>query len=200
MRVIIMLLFCSLSSNVFADGVEAPFGLKWGQTQAELKSKKVRLTKCKPQGALTLCMTDNPIKKVSFGEIYHLVFDRKEGLVKVVLSSKSFDSDIYGIDGKKTYNKVKTSLNKKYGNGSNYEWSGRKLYKDRDEFYLCLKYEGCGAWASSWKINGGGTIFLELNGLSRTKGYLSISYESMTWTKVLNRIQNQNLAKDEDAL
>ncbi len=189
-----------LSLNVQAIEVTAPFGFKWGQSQEELKNKHVTLNNCSESNKITSCKTTNPIKGVSFGEEYILIMDEEKGLQKVILISKNITSDISGSDGKALYGKIKRSLIKKYNKPESLEHVGLELYKEYDEFYQCLKYEGCGGWFAYWKIKNGGNAILQLKGIKRGTGYIKLTYESKYWGGIVDSIKEREQASDEDAL
>lgn len=59
---------------------------------------------------------------------------------------------------------MKSKLTAKYGTPTNsYEYIGRKLWDEYDEFYQCLAYSGCGAWISLFESKAGESIALQLN-------------------------------------
>ena len=200
MKRLLPVIFLLSSANVFAKEITAPFGFQWGQSQKVLENKGVPLTDCSTKNKLTSCNTIKPIKGVSFGEQYRLILDDEKGLQKVILISKDITSDITGSDGKALYEKIKQSLTKKYGVPEAYESMGLKLYKEYDEFYQCLKYEGCGNWVAFWQIENGGNAIVKLKGLSRGKGYLTLTYESKEWSAIVDSLKARENASDDDAL
>lgn len=200
MKVLLSIIFLLSTTNVVASEVTAPFGLEWGQTPKELTDKKVILTDCTTSNKITSCKTTNPIKGVSFGEIYMLNFYDDKGLQKIKMLSTDITSDISGSTGKALYSKVKSSLNKKYNAPTSYETFGTKLYDEYDEFYQCLKYDGCGSWMSFWEVKNGGIILIQLKGLARGKGYLTLVYESKEWSGIIDSIKQAEKDSNADAL
>lgn len=188
------------SLNVSATSINAPFGFEWGQSKADIKSKGVVLKNCTEKNKIYACETTKPPKGVSFGESYNLYIDYEKGLQKVVLIGVDIKSDITGSDGKEQYSKIKSSLTKKYGEPTPYETIGQKLYKEYDEFYQCLKYDGCGQWFSVWSPDNDGAIVLQLKGLSRGKGYLTLVYESKEWAAIMDSFEDRKNTSDEGAL
>lgn len=189
-----------LANNAYAAEIMAPFGLQWGESKQALKKKGVVYEKCTTNLSLTICTTNKPLKSVSFGDIYQLIFDSKQGLQKVIMLSNDITDDITGSEGKALYSKVKSSLVKKYGESKDYEYNGLKLYDEYDEFYQCLAYSGCGSWLSLWEPSGGGTALVSLEGLGRGKGYLKLTYESKKWTTIVDERKSKENSKDDDAL
>ena len=192
--------FLSSIANVVAAEIMAPFGLEWGQTQKQLNNKNIDLTDCSTIKKVTSCTTTNPTKSVSFGELYLLFIDEEKGLQKIKMLGKDIVSDVSGLEGKALYSKVKKSLIKKYDKAKEYEYIGLTVYKEYDEFYQCLKYDGCGSWYAFWEGESGGTIGLQLKGLSRGKGYLSLTYESKEWGTIIDSLQQREDKSDNDAL
>ena len=116
------------------------------------------------------------------------------------MMSKNIDDDITGSKGKELYSKIKSSLTNKYGDSKNYEYTGRKIYDEYDEFYQCLKYSGCGNWMSFWEAKEGGIVALEIEGAARGKGYLRLSYESKNWSGIINERKQKTDMNDIDSL
>ena len=193
-----LIYFLSLSSaEPISSEVKAPFGLEWGVAKGELK---LSYTECEPaQGIFEVCKLEQVPKGVSMGSWYSLIYHKEDGLQKITMVSKDIDNDISGSEGKSMYNKIKKGLTKKYSKPESYEYIGRKLYKEYDEFYQCLKYEGCGAYASFWNPKGGGSISLQLKGLTRGLGFVTVVYESKKWTKIIDDLNKKKESSDEDA-
>lgn len=200
MKKIVFLLPLFVSGFSIAAEISAPFGFVWGQTKKDIESSGITLVECQEKTGITTCQTTNPSKGVSFGETYLLFIDREKGLQKVALLGKTIESDITGSEGKALYEKIKGGLSEKYGKPKSFEYSGRELYDEYDEFYQCLKYDGCGSWVSFWSPAEGGNSVLELNGLKRGSGFLRLAYESKEWSSIIKSIENRKLSEDTDAL
>lgn len=200
MKKIVFLLSLFMPMYSLAAEISAPFGFEWGKTKLDIESTGIKLTECQEKTGVTTCRTTIPPKGVSFGETYLLFIDRDKGLQKLILIGKTIKSDITGSEGKAIYEKIKSGLSEKYGKPESYEYSGRKLYDEYDEFYQCLKYDGCGSWFSFWSPAEGGSSSLELNGLQRGAGFLRLAYESKEWASIVNSIENRKLSEDNDAL
>jgi hypothetical protein len=114
--------------------------------------------------------------------------------------SKDITGDIYGTDGKEQYSDLKSKLTKKYDIPDSYEYVGRKLWDEPDEFYQCLAYPGCGTYASFFETKSGETVSIALKGLGRGKGYLKITYEGPSWSDAVDAYRNKESKSDEDAL
>ena len=186
--------------DVYAVETQAPFGLSWGQSKSELEGKGIVFSECEDDGMFDVCLTAKPVKPVSFGKIYLLLFDSENGLQQVGLFGKEITGDITGKEGKEVYSKIKSSLSKKYGQPESHEYFGLHLYSEYDEFYQCLRYDGCGEWKSFWKPDGGGKVVLGLRGISRGRGKLAMGYESKNFSGLADAHKKQKQAKDDDAL
>ncbi len=179
---------------------DAPFGLKWGASPQELKN--LNLKKESSDANTTIYSTVTPPKNISIASEYYLIFDNEIQLQKIIMISKNIDNDTYGINGKEVYEKIKLGLKSKYNEPtSSYEQTGLKLYKDNDEFYQCLKYDGCGNWISIFKDQQSGTsIVLELNGISRGTGFIKLTYESSHWGDVVDKHDAIKTKSDNNSL
>lgn len=195
-----VILFLFLSFNAFSSESKAPFGLNWGATRTQLENKGIKFEKCNSNKTITTCNTKNPTKAISFGDVYTFIFDDSFGLQKIIMVSTKFTSDSTGYEGKKLYSKTKSSLSKKYGEPKSLELTGIKLFDESDEFYQCLRYDGCGYWASYWQPKAGGGVMIEIKGIQRGNGYLRMTYESKLWTSILDSYEADVSGTDENAL
>ena len=197
---ILVLFFLFISKQVYSEEILAPFGFNWGLTKIEIEELGIQFTNCKAIGIIESCQTNQPIKKVSFGSIYGLYFSKNRGLNKIVMASNTITADIAGTQGINLYREIKNSLIEKYGPPESYEYVGGKVYKEYDEFYQCLKYSGCGAWMSLWNPVQGGALTIELEGISRGKGSLVLTYESKNWGKIVDLYNKTKGLVDKEAL
>ena len=80
------------------------------------------------------------------------------------------------------------ALTEKYGKPkSSYHNVGVRLFKDPDEFYQCLAYDGCGFWVDVFDLPDR-AILLKLNGLSRGTGFITLAYEAQPeWSKAMDQ-------------
>ena len=206
LKYIFTLLLIILSGYSFSE-ISAPSEMQWGQTQSELKRSGLSIRDCKISGDVEYCLASGHDKPISFAEAYYLYFLPSYGLQKVLVIGKDITGDVYGSEGKGTYSKVKDSLIRKYPEAdgyehSSFEYTGNKLYKESDEFYQCLKYDGCGSWQTF--ISGANNIDLgyfivAIKGSSRGTGYINLTYESPNWGKYLDEMNDKKSAKDDEA-
>ncbi|ECK2143371.1 hypothetical protein FQW43_27400 [Salmonella enterica subsp. enterica serovar Enteritidis] len=176
--------------SVFADVTEAtdipaPLGLRWGVNASEL-IKENEASQVYESGRIKFYVLKNtPIKIPGFDT--EAIVDDKYGLVKIILS-KDISDDINGIEGLGIYKEYKKALKEKYGKPVSYEYIGRTLYTESDEFYQCLHYKGCGAYFSTFSPvkDSDAAISIDLQGTRRGEGTLKIVYESMGFIKYLD--------------
>ena len=199
--VVIYICVAFISTAQGATDIKAPFGFVWDQTESALRARGLVLN-CSIIANLPMnsCKVTTAPKKFSKAEFFQLLFVPNEGLQKVMMVGKDITGDPYGSSGKEQYNALKVSLTKKYGDPKTFEYGAIELYKDADEFYECLAYQNCGTQAAYWTENVTGTIALELDGLSRGKGYLTLKYESARWSDLIDKMNNDLSAGDDDSL
>jgi hypothetical protein len=201
-KLLITISFVFLTCYTFAEGkvVEAPFGLKWGITKEALGDAGIIFSECSDEGWVEQCRTESVPKNISMGDFYLLLFTKKYGLQKAVMLGKDISGDPNGSSGKDKYAKLKQALKNKYEKSVSYEWVGRELWGESDEFYQCLDYEGCGSWTTYWTENHEGSIALELKGVNRGEGYIRLSYEGKLWSSAIDEKDEIQEASDFDAL
>lgn len=188
-----------ICSSVLAETQhpDAPLGLKWGMTAEELESQAgaVLQTPTDDKNISVYSLKSPPMTLPGFTEYFVLVH-KDLGAIKISMNQE-IKSDVYGTKGKKEYFKYKEALTNKYGKPKDsFEFVGKKLYEERDEFYQCLKYDGCGYYLSYF----GDHLSLQLNGIERGKGNLSITYESELFAKYKADEENENKNKIKNGL
>ncbi|TSJ92058.1 hypothetical protein FPQ14_02040 [Gilliamella apicola] len=186
-----------ICSSVLAETQypDAPLGLKWGMTAAELESQAgaVLQTPTNDKNISVYSLKSPPMTLPGFTEYFVLVH-KDLGAMKIIMNQE-IKSDIYGTKGKKEYFKYKEALTNKFGKPKDsFEITGLKIYKDSDEFYQCLSYDGCGCYASIFIDH----LTLQLEGIERGKGNLNITYESELFAKYQanKEIENENKIKN----
>ncbi|AMO83117.1 MULTISPECIES: hypothetical protein [Hafniaceae] len=194
------ILLILISFTAFADeDIPAPLGLVWGTSGDVLKNEySASLDEAEHSRLKFYEINKTPINSAEFNKVYGFV-DDKYGLVKVVLV-KDISSDAYGSEGLELYKKYKNVLQGKYGKPKSYEYTGREVYKETDEFYQCLKYQGCGARASFFEPKKDTSISVLLRGWKRGEGDMVISYESLLYSKANEEIQKETNKVISDGL
>lgn len=196
------LLAVCLATSYPAQSTEAPFGLSWGENKSAVENKGVNLQASGGKGRMTSYKTNHLPNDLSIAEQYTLIFDTEYNLQKIILISKDIDSDLYGSEGKKIFADLKSKLAQKYGNPiDGLEMVGRELYREQDEFYQCLAYEGCGYWIAIFEDKKQGVVVsLELKGVNRGKGYIAITYEGPNWLNVVDALKQKESELDAKSL
>jgi len=202
MKFSLISLFLYLVSSV-ALAQDAAFGLKWGMSKELVEKTGVALTRTGGEGNLEIFRTTSVPIPVSIGESYTLTFHQSWGLQKIIMRSKKIQNDPTGREGKEQYNNLKVALSEKYGNPKDTtEYFGLRLFKEFDEFYLCLRYAGCGGWMTTWNAdpNLRGMIGLQIRGLSRSEGSILLSYEGPKWSEAVDENSSNKNANDRKGL
>jgi len=181
--------------NLYAGG-DAMFGLIFGQTPKEIRDKGITLVFEKADYNFTIYSCVSLPKNFSTVEKYHLVFS-DDSLVKITMLTKDITNDIYGSNGKKQYEETFNLLKKKYTLDVSTMVTGLKVYDEPDEFYECLKYDGCGAFGAIFK-NPTKAVLLELKGSGRGVGYIRMGVEAVpefdqAADKNAKAVQNNNI-------
>jgi hypothetical protein len=197
MRKVIVSVFLamSLTSLSHADG-DALFGLQWLASPQQVKDLGVSLELQTSSESVSIYKTDSLPKNHSMAESYNLLFYRDSVLVKILMASKSITQDIYGTEGKEAFQGICNQISLKNKITNKICYSGKNLYEENDEFYQCLKYEGCGRWVAFFHSDNK-DIMLELRGLGRGSGYLRITAEAQPeWGSYLELIKSDESESD----
>lgn len=185
MRILLAIIFLLTSNTALANEMLAELELAWGDTQEELFDKGFKLSNCAKNKTITSCEAIHPINGDTFGALYILFFDDNSGLQKLQMPIRYMTTDTTGSEGKASYSALKKYLNQKYNQPKSYEYIGRKLYGEYDEFYQCLHYDGCGSWVSIWETQTSDYVYIALVGVSKGTGYLTLYNESKHWQEIV---------------
>ncbi|WP_447880560.1 hypothetical protein [Serratia fonticola] len=190
--------FLMLSLAHADDDINAPVGLAWGMSGKKLVTEYSAVETNASADLKLYKIVSPPIKIPDFDYLYGAV-DEKYGLVRVVLV-KELTNDTYGSDGLELYKKYKDILKEKYGKPDSFEYIGRKVYKEKDEFYQCLDYRGCGAYLSFFAPKAKTGLYMALKGYGRGEGSLHITYESSNLKKLEAEKNSETLEKASQGL
>ena len=178
----------------------APFGLKWGASVNDLRKQGIELQNKFTEGRLEDFFAKSLPKNLSTTKFYRLYFDQEFGLQKILMFSEDITNDAFGFKGKEMYDDIKSKLKNKYGEPTgNWEYVGRRLYDESDEFYQCLSYDGCGSWASLFEDKEQ-KILVEIQGKRRGHGFIKLVYEGPKWGESLDARKAESSKSDSDAL
>lgn len=153
-----------------ADPKLAPFGLSWGQTQAQVQALGIALSDCETDDTDTVCDADKvpmppPHASIDF---YRVRFDKTDGgLASVTFATTTIKNDADGAKGKAIYETLRQDMVAAYGDAS------ARTEKTEPAsplgFYECLKVDGCGTWRSEWF---GGQMVLSIKGYEPGQGFV----------------------------
>jgi hypothetical protein len=193
---IVAILVVPLSAET--DSTDAGFGLKWFSSPGDISAAGVKLEKDNADNFFTMYKTASLPKNVTYAEEYRLIFYKDSSLVKLRVFSTKITSDCNGTSGKALFDTISTSLSKKYPEKSRACFTGAEVYRDKDEFYQCLQYEGCGGWFVFFKTSTK-SVMLQLNGSDRCEGYITLSVESHKYSELLDVVKSIKTRKNGDA-
>lgn len=200
-KTLFLLVTLLLPLAVSAQSVEkeAPFGLSWGMSYDQLDKLDVLLTEVSNTDGMLIYKTTSLPKNLSEIDYYLLVVTKKRGLQKISVIGETIGEDPSGRKGKEKYDYFVGIVSDRYGERETVaEHFGTRLYDEVDEFYQCLDYSGCGMWVSLWK-NKGITAAVQIEGISRGEGYVTIQIEGPNWSKILGDREQDKLQSDKDA-
>jgi hypothetical protein len=191
-------LVLAISQFVFGAG-DAMFGLSWGMSPSQIKKMGIKIEKKGAQNNIYSYHCDSLPKNVSISDGYALYFDEDTALVKIIMLSNNIENDPYGREGKEQFDKMVTLLRQKYKVKDSFCYTGRKLYEESDEFYQCLKYEGCGSWTTFFESENK-NICINIVGVNRGEGYIKISVEAEPeFSNAIDKSKQKTSVKDGDA-
>jgi hypothetical protein len=202
MKFLLISLFFYLVSSI-AVAQDAAFGLKWGMSKELVEKTGLVLTRTGGEGNIEIYRSTSVPVPLSIGETYSLSFHKSWGLQRLNMISKKIRNDPTGRESKEQYSNLKSALIEKYGNPKQInEIFGNRLYKEFDEFYLCLRYTGCGMWSTLWdeKLDVRGSILVEIKGLSRSDGYIRLGYEGPKWSDAIDEHNSNKSTNDRKGL
>lgn len=186
------------------NAYEAPFGFRWGMSIEQVESMVgsfVAHQAIPGRPGQSVAVFEKAPKTPARTNLFSALFSSKQGLVKIVWSSTRVTGDVYGLEGKALYIQIKEIIKDEYISGHSEETkiTGLKIYNQNDEFYQCLKYAGCGMWNLIHKPASGGYIAVELKGVERGVGYVSVSYESPQFRAASDAAIERGAAEDKKA-
>lgn len=175
-----------LSMSVLAGG-KAMFGLSWNMSPDQVRALGIKIVKQEDTKLMAIYKTDSLPQNHSKANYYYLIFFKDSLLGKIAMIGDEIIDDIYGTDGKRQFDLIYKQLSSSgYETIEKYCVTGVKVYNDPDEFYQCLRYDGCGVWTIFLK-NDNTMVVLELNGFGRGVGAIKLSAEaSPEWSHYLD--------------
>ena len=169
---------------------EAPFGLKWGMSEADAKAMGVTLTKMEKEGEGKQFTATGLSKVLSDTEIVFLHFGYNDKLWLVIAISKSFDNDPYGGSVRARYDDLSKLLGAKYGKGEVSHIQDRRLYSAADEFLAGIK-NGRSIHFTTFKKQRV-SVELSIGANSYDSGYYRLRYENDVLAKEYGKDKKQH--------
>jgi hypothetical protein len=180
-----------------AEGLLEPsFGLRWGMSPQEFGSAFDEIDRETEGDLLLITSSGTPDALPSNTDFLQAIF-WEDRLIKFTWASDNFTGDLDGSEGKKAYSALAETLTRKHGRGEEITVSGRELYEEPDEFYECMKYDGCGAWLTYWSspANEDNVALLQLRGLGRGEGFLRYVVEHPDWYRHGENLEVEDATK-----
>jgi len=177
------------------ETAEAPFGMKWGMSEADAKAAGITLTKIDKPGegkqftatGLSKILSDTEIVVLNFG------YDDKLWLVAAV--SKSFDNDPYGGGVRSRYDELSGLLEKKYGKGEASHLNDHRVFTGADEFLSGIR-SGRSVHFTTFKKEGV-SVELSIGANSSDSAYYRLRYEN---TELAKQYEKDKKAHEGNAL
>lgn len=204
-KILSMIVFFVLTLPVHSQSADmtSAFGIAFGQTVIKVRELGAVIDKDNQlSNEYTEWYKVKRFPKHPADTAFGLIGFTTAGLQKIVWVSEDITSDADGSKGRDKFSYYEEIINKKYNllqPSKKYQISGAKLYKESDEFYQCLKYGGCGMWASVWTGAWGSTILEIQTSGKRGEGWLRLSYEGPKWADAVEATKKGQEHKDQNA-
>ncbi len=168
----------------------APFGLDWGMQISALTARDIPVQSQTKSGNLTVVTVTETPQTLEDTYLVSLLFDAQQGLVKVRWIGNDVEGDATGKLGRRKYAEVRKFVVETYGEPADEALViGTRLFDQDDEFYQCLRYEGCGIWSAIWEQDPSGGILLSIEGVGPGNGFVQVDFESDGWQTAIERYQ-----------
>lgn len=177
-------ILCLLTAPALAE--DAPYGLRWGASIEELKTRGFSGDVQQDDGQMKIFQTTKLPNAPSYSDFARLGVDRKFGLQRILWVSKEILDDPSGEKGLELYKSMKASLSEQYGDpkSSDEEMAGSRT-NGPSSFYQCLAEDGCGVFVTVWRtINTDAR--LRLLGTTTGKGRLEVVFLGPDWSDVVD--------------
>lgn len=164
---------------------EAPYGLRWGASVEELKTRGIAGDVQQDDGQLQIYQTNKLSDTPSNLDFARLAVDRRFGLQRILWVSKEIIDDPSGQKGLDLYKTMKASLTETYGDPKSADediaGSGNQ---NPVGFYQCLAQDGCGSFVTVWR-SVDTDVRLRLLGTTTGKGRLEVVFLGPDWSDIV---------------
>lgn len=176
-RAAIALILLLTAFPVFAQPaqLEAPFGLKWGASQDEIKAMGIHLSNEIDGGFGRQVEARKLPKVVSDAEHVTLFFGYDNRLFRVAAISSEFQNDKAGYKAVVRYNELKSALDERYGKGKETAFGGGGEYMQKRENFAYSLKSGDRYHYTNWNAKGLG-IELSVRSTDMTNTYWVLIY------------------------
>jgi hypothetical protein len=156
LRKLVFAFFMVISAD--AQSQDAPLGLTWGQTTADLQKQGIELKDfdSKTFGKSFLAMKVD--RAVADQEASLLSFGFNDKLWRIVISSREFSNDPTGVAVRVRYDELSSVLSEKYGKAREVHRLGRSIYSESRYFVAGIR-GGETNWFSNFETP---TLFIQL--------------------------------------
>ena len=145
----VLLLFHICLAPALAEEGEAPFGLTWGMSTAQLKGMGVELQQ-QADGTFGQSFSATKLPKaIADQEVTFLSFGKDDKLWRIAAVSTSFENDPYGGNAKQRYSELMSALGDKYGSGHSVHQLGKFLYSEPNHFVAGIR-DGETSWFTNF--------------------------------------------------
>ena len=163
-----------------ASSSGGPFGLRMAMSQAEL-SRIGKLEQLKGSNVFSIARVPKPHNAF---ESYAVIFTPSQGLCKVAGIGKTIETSAHGVQLKSAFESMEEALTRKYGNHKRNDFLSPGSIWDEPEDWMMGLQQKDRYLSTFWDEEEKSTladnieaISLETIGLSRTSGFLRLSYE-----------------------
>jgi len=195
MRLILTLIISVLSSSALAQSDQAPLGLKWGLSQAEITALGAEFREEKEDSyGKGVVFTKLP-QVIADAEIVLGSFGYNDRLYRIVIISKSFANDPFGSSVLSRYNSLSSLLSEKYGKPTVNHRLGDSIYAE-PRYFLSGVNNGRTSWYTNFKTP---EIFVQLGLFAEdgSSGRWKIIYENAVIKKDFDKTKQ---SKEKNAL
>lgn len=193
---LLALLVTGLLVALPALAAEPVFGLAWQATPAQLQAQGVQMKLRKTDGRLSMYKATSLPKNVSDAEWYLLIFDKDQGLVKVIMATRSFTGDADGARGKQRFDQLDSLLHQR-GYTAIKGQQAEQVGSASDAFYACLARPGCGTWKAAYRKDHV-LVAMQLRGMPTGTGFITMSFqEEPQFTQALKKNRKPDTMKKD---
>lgn len=152
--------FCCQSTAQAQDTIknDAPFGLAWAMSAANIRSLGIDLKDVPATDFGTSYLATKLPKVLSDVERIFVSFGYEDKLWRVATISRPFRNDPSGISVRSRYDELATILGEKYGKGQSSHYQDSELWKKSTEFVMSIK-TGRSNWFTNFETT---ALFIQL--------------------------------------